>query len=123
MTVYATSALLNWLQNYLMAGASERTVRDLRADLFEKLQHLELRFFDQHAHGDLMSRLTNDVENVNQVLSSGVTSIVSGLFGMVGIACVMFLVNAPLALRQPGDHLPADLYHQPLDGEAHAPGL
>ena len=49
MTLYAASALLNWLQNYLMAGAAERTVRDLRADLFEKLQHLELRFFDQHA--------------------------------------------------------------------------
>jgi len=98
MTIYATSALLNWLQNYLMAGAAERTVRDLRADLFEKLQHLELRFFDQHAHGDLMSRLTNDVENVNQVLSSGVASIVSGLFGMVGVAIVMFTLNAPLAL-------------------------
>jgi ATP-binding cassette subfamily B multidrug efflux pump len=98
MTVYAASALLNWLQNYLMAGAAERTVRDLRADLFEKLQHLELRFFDQHAHGDLMSRLTNDVENVNQVLSSGVTSIVSGLFGMVGVAAVMLTMNVRLAL-------------------------
>lgn len=98
MTVYASSALLNWLQNFLMAGAAERTVRDLRADLFEKLQHLELRFFDQHAHGDLMSRLTNDVENVNQVLSSGVTSIVSGLFGMIGIAIVMVSLNPLLAL-------------------------
>lgn len=98
MAVYASSALLNWLQNYLMAGAAERTVRDLRADLFEKLQHLELRFFDQHARGDLMSRLTNDVENVNQVLSSGVTSIVSGLFGMVGIAAVMLSLNTRLAL-------------------------
>lgn len=98
MTIYASSALLNWLQNYLMAGAAERTVRDLRADLFAKLQHLELRFFDQHAHGDLMSRLTNDVENVNQVLSSGVASIISGMLGMVGVAIMMFSLNASLAL-------------------------
>ncbi|MBV9849697.1 MAG: ABC transporter ATP-binding protein [Armatimonadetes bacterium] len=95
--VYSASSLLNWLQSYVMAGAAQRTVRDLRADLFATMQHLPLRFFDGRAHGDLMSRLTNDVDNVNQVLSGGVTQIVSGLLGMVGIAVTMFCLNSMLA--------------------------
>ena len=72
--VYARNSLLTWLQSYVMAGAAQRTVRDIRNDLFGKLQTLPLRFFDQRAHGDLMSRLTNDVENINLVLSDSVTS-------------------------------------------------
>src|SRR5437867_2111489 len=67
--VSACTSLLNWLQSYVMVGASQRTVRDIRTHLFAKLQCLPLGFFDQRAHGDLMSRLTNDVEDVNQVLS------------------------------------------------------
>ena len=95
--VYALNALLTWLTNYIMAGAAQRTVRDIRNDLFGALHVLPLRFFDQQAHGELMSRLTNDVENVNQVLADGVVQIVSGLLSMVGIAAVMFGLNAPLA--------------------------
>jgi ATP-binding cassette, subfamily B, multidrug efflux pump len=96
--VYALSSLITWLISYVMAGAAQRTVRDIRNDLFGKLQVLPLRFFDQRAHGDLMSRLTNDVENVNQVLADGVVQIISGVLGMVGVAAVMLGINAPLAL-------------------------
>ncbi len=96
--VYGVSALLNWLQSYLLAGVAQRTVRDLRADLFARLQTLPLRFFDQHPHGDLMSRLTNDVENVNQVLSSGIAQIFSGLLSLLGVTLVMCLLNVRLAL-------------------------
>jgi ATP-binding cassette subfamily B protein len=98
LATYALSSLLTWLQAYVMAGAAQRTVRDLRADLFGRLQGLPLRFFDTRPHGDLMSRLTNDVENVNQVLSDGIVQIVSGVLGMVGVAALMLAINAPLAL-------------------------
>ena len=98
LVVYATSALLTWLQSYVMAGASQRTVRDLRRDLFTRLQELPLPFFDRRPHGDLMSRLTNDVENVSQVLSDSVTQIVSGLLGMVGGGIAMFWLNPRLAV-------------------------
>ncbi|HWQ14159.1 MAG TPA: ABC transporter ATP-binding protein [Roseiflexaceae bacterium] len=94
---YLLAAALTWLQTYVMAGAAQRTVRDIRDDLFGRLQALPLRFFDQRAHGDLMSRLTNDVESVNQVLADGVVQIVSGVLGMVGVAAVMLALNAPLA--------------------------
>jgi len=96
--VYALSALLTWLQTYIMAGAAQRTVRDLRTDLFDRLQELPLRFFDSRPHGDLMSRLTNDVETINTVLSESVTQLISGLLSLVAIAAVMVWINPLLAL-------------------------
>lgn len=98
MLVYAAGSLLNWLQSYVMAGAAQRTVRALRGDLFAHLQRLPLPFFDQRPRGDLMSRLTNDVESVNQVLSSSVAQIVSGTLSMVGITIAMLCLNLRLAL-------------------------
>jgi ATP-binding cassette subfamily B protein len=102
LAVYALSSLLTWAQSYLMAGVAQRAVRDIRRDLFAHVQKLPLRFFDTHAHGDLMSRLTNDVENVNQVLTDSVTGLVSGLLGLVGAAVLMLLLNVPLAIVSMG---------------------
>ena len=96
--VYASSSLLTYLQSFTMAGAAGRTVRDIRADLFARTQTLPLRFFDRRAHGDLMSRLTNDVENINLVLTDSATQLVSGVLGMVGVAATMFWLNPTLAL-------------------------
>ena len=81
-----------------MAGAAQRAVRDIRRDLFERVQTLPLRYFDRRSHGDLMSRLTNDVENISQVLSESLAQLVSGLLGMVGVAAAMFWLNPRLAL-------------------------
>ena len=96
--IHTLNSLLTWLQSYVMAGAAQRTVRDIRNHLFGKLQSLPLRFFDQRAHGDLMSRLTNDVENVNQVLADGVVQVVSGVLSMIGVAAVMLWIDPMLAL-------------------------
>jgi ATP-binding cassette subfamily B multidrug efflux pump len=95
--VYGLSSLLTWLQAYVMAGASQRTVRDIRDDLFAQLQKLSLSYFDQHAHGDLMSRLTNDVENINMVLTESVVQLVSGVLTVTGVAVMMLLINPLLA--------------------------
>ena len=67
LAVYAGGALVSWLQVYVIAAASQKAVNDIRNDLFAKLQTLSLRFFDQRTHGELMSRLTNDVENISAV--------------------------------------------------------
>ena len=98
LSLYALNSVLAWLQSFIMAGAAQRTVRDLRHDLFGRLQTLPLRFFDQRPHGDLMSRLTNDVENVNQVLSDGIVQIMSGVLSMAGVAVVMIYLHPLLAL-------------------------
>ncbi|HEX2906044.1 MAG TPA: ABC transporter ATP-binding protein [Phototrophicaceae bacterium] len=91
-------ALVTWLHTILMARVSQHTVRDLRRDLFAKLQTLPLRFFDQRPHGELMSYLTNDVENVSMVLAENVTTFLSSLLIVVGIVSIMLLINVPLAL-------------------------
>jgi len=96
--IYILSSALTWVQAWVMAGVAQRTVRDLRKDLFDKLQTMELRFFDQRAHGDTMSRLTNDVDNINQVLTESVTQIVSGVLIGGGVVVLMLILNPLLAV-------------------------
>ncbi|MCC6169755.1 MAG: ABC transporter ATP-binding protein, partial [Caldilineaceae bacterium] len=98
LAVYLLSALLTWFQIYLIASVSQRTIRAIRNDLFTKLQTLSLRYFDQHPHGDLMSRLTNDVENINMVLSESVIQLLSGAITLVGAAALMLWLNPILAI-------------------------
>jgi ATP-binding cassette subfamily B protein len=95
---YVSASLLTWLQTYVMSAASQRAVRSIRDDLFAKLQTLSLRFFDQRTHGELMSRLANDIENISNVLTESVTSLISSLLSVVGVAIMMFLINVRLAL-------------------------
>jgi ATP-binding cassette subfamily B protein len=96
--LYVATSAATWLQSYLMASVAQRTVRDIRNDLFAELQTLSLRFFDQRTHGELMSRLTNDVENISNVLNMGVTQFFSSVLSVVGTAVMMFVINVPLAL-------------------------
>lgn len=90
--------LVTWLHTLLMIRVSQNTVRAIRRDLFAKLQTLPLRFFDQRPHGELMSYLTNDVENVSLVLAENVTTFLSSLLLLVGIVVFMLAINIPMAL-------------------------
>ncbi len=96
--VYLITSLTTWLQIYVMAGVSQRTVRDIRNDLFAKLQTLSLRFFDQRSHGELMSRLSNDVENISNVLTESATQLISSALTLIGVVAAMFALNPRLAL-------------------------
>ncbi|TFG72996.1 MAG: ABC transporter ATP-binding protein [Anaerolineales bacterium] len=92
------ASIFTWLQTYVMSGTSQSIIRDLRNELFEKLQTLSLRYFDQHTHGELMSRLSNDVDNISNVLSNTVTQLVSSLLSIIGVAVMMFIINWRLAI-------------------------
>ena len=96
--VYLITASTTWLQTYVMSGVSQRAIRNIRKDLFARLQTLSLRFFDQRTHGELMSRLTNDIENISMVLSSSVTQLISSALSLIGVATMMFLINLRLAI-------------------------
>ncbi|MBM3187822.1 MAG: ABC transporter ATP-binding protein [Chloroflexi bacterium] len=98
IAVYLVMSLSTWLEIFVMAGASQRAVRDIRDDLFAKLETLSLRFFDRQTHGELMSRLTNDVENISMVLLEGVTQLLSSALSVVGVAVMMFAINVRLAI-------------------------
>jgi ATP-binding cassette subfamily B protein len=96
--IYVSQALTTWLYSVLMIRVAQRTVHTLRRDLFAKLQTLSLRFFDQQTHGELMSRLTNDIENINMVISENITSFFSGILTIIGVAIAMLSINPGLAL-------------------------
>ena len=96
--IYLLTSFTIWLQTYVMSGASQRTIRDIRNELFAKLQTLSLRFFDQRTHGELMSRLSNDIENISRILTQSVTQLVSSTLSTIGVMIMMLLLNVRLAI-------------------------
>jgi ATP-binding cassette subfamily B protein len=84
--------------NWVMAGVAQRALKGLRRELFTHLQTLPLSFFDRNPAGELMSRLTNDIDAINQAVSQNVTSLIASLLTMAGILIAMFLLNLWLAL-------------------------
>lgn len=91
--IYLLSSILTYFQARLMAGVAQRTVHRLREDIFAKLQKLPLRFFDNRPHGDTMSRVTNDVETVNQILTEGASQIISSLLMGIGVMIMMMVLQ------------------------------
>jgi len=85
-------------QAWIMAGVSQYAVRDMRRGLFEHLQTLSMSYFDRHSQGDLMSRLTNDMDAISQTLSQDLTSLVSNVFSVAAIIGIMLALNRWLAL-------------------------
>jgi ATP-binding cassette subfamily B protein len=84
--------------SWIMARISQDALRRLRRDLFGHLQKLSIAFFDSHTAGELMSRLTNDIDAINQAVSQNVVSLVASVLSLVGIVIAMFVLNAWLAL-------------------------
>ncbi|MDF2670927.1 MAG: multidrug transporter ATP-binding protein [Paenibacillus sp.] len=95
VAAYLGDAVLTFLQGWLMAGMSQRVVMNLRRTLFEKLQKLPLSFFDSRPHGEVMSRLSNDIDNVSNTISQSTTQLMSGSVAIVG-SLIMMLVLSPL---------------------------
>jgi ATP-binding cassette subfamily B protein len=95
---YAFSNLFQVAANWLMARISQDALRVLRRDLFQHLQALSLRYFDTHGAGELMSRLTNDTDAINQAVSQNVTALLASVLSMVGILIAMFVLDVWLAL-------------------------
>ena len=96
--VYAISAFGSYLQARLMLSVSQNTIKNIRDDLFNKLQGLPVRYFDSHPTGEIMSRFTNDVDNIDVMLNNSLTSIVSGVITLVGTFIFMLTTNGWLTL-------------------------
>jgi ATP-binding cassette subfamily B multidrug efflux pump len=95
--VYLGGWMLQAAQGWIIATISQRALRQIRKDLFEHMQTLSLSFFDKRSQGDLMSRLTNDIDAINQALSMNITTIVSSVLSLVGILIAMFALNLWMA--------------------------
>ncbi len=96
--VYAVAWGAGVAQGWIVASVAQRMMREMRAQLFGHMQILSLRFFDARASGELMSRLTNDIDAVSRVLSQNVTQLFSGVLTVVGVLVIMFVLNPLLAL-------------------------
>lgn len=92
---YGAGALLSWMQEWWIAGVVQRIIRVIRNALFGHVQSLPLSYIDTHTHGELMSRLSNDVDNVSSMLSSSTTQFFSSLIMVLG-AFIMMLVLSPI---------------------------
>ncbi|HEX7453158.1 MAG TPA: ABC transporter ATP-binding protein [Polyangiaceae bacterium] len=98
LVVYVLYNVLQAVSGRVMASVSQRALKQLRGDLFSHVQRLPVSFFDQNPAGDLLSRLTNDIDAINQAISQNVTTLVASLLSMVGIVVAMFVLNYWLAL-------------------------
>jgi ATP-binding cassette subfamily B protein len=96
--IYILGGLASIGAGYMMATISQLSLKKLRKELFEHTETLSLSFFDTHPVGDLMSRLTNDIDAIGRVISSNVTQLISSLITLVGILVMMFSLNIRLAL-------------------------
>ena len=95
---YLLNNLFQAVAGWIMARVSQQALKQVRRDLFQHLQTLSLSFFDTHPAGGLMSRLTNDIDAINQAVSQNVTSLVASVLSLVGILIAMFVLNPWLAL-------------------------
>jgi len=96
--VYAFYSLSLLLQNYWMIGISQHTVNQMRTDLFHHLHKLSISFFDKRQHGELMSRVTNDIENVSSTLNSSIIQVFSSVLTLVGTVAVMIWLSPILTV-------------------------
>src|SRR5699024_6592684 len=101
--VYISYAIFIYLQNYLMVNVAQSTVYHMRADLFNQFHKLPISYFDTHQHGELMSRLTNDIDNVNKTLNQSVIQMFQCITTLIGSIIIMLLSFS---------HILTDLYNK-----------
>ena len=98
LAVYGIQCLGTLVQSLLSARLSQKIVRKMREDLFDKIVNLPIKYIDNHSHGDIMSRMTNDVENISNTISQSLSSLVSGVLTIIGTVIMMVYYCWQLAL-------------------------
>ena len=98
VAIYAAASLLAWLQGYLLNDVVQNTVRRMRGDVEDKVNALPLEYFDQQPRGELLSRVTNDIDNVSQTLQQTMSQLLTSLLTVVTVLAAMFWISPLLAL-------------------------
>jgi ATP-binding cassette subfamily B protein len=98
VAIYVASSLFGWLQGYITTGAVQRVVRRLREDVEAKLGRLPLKYFDGQPRGEVLSRVTNDIDNVAQTLQQTLSQLITAVLTVVGVLAMMFWISPLLAL-------------------------
>ena len=98
LALYAVSSVFTWIQQYWMAGIEQKTVYTLRREVNEKLSRLPLRYFDARPHGETLSRITNDVDNIGNTLQQSLMQLVTSLVTIAGVIAMMLYISPLLTL-------------------------
>lgn len=95
-SVFVSDAVFTFIENFIVAGASQRISKSMRQTLFSRLQHLPIAFFDRHPHGDIMSRFTNDMDNISSTISQSLVSVISDVISVAGSFILMMCLSPVL---------------------------
>lgn len=96
--IYLTGVAAVYIQYILLNKIGQRTVNRMRSDLFGKMEHLPVKYFDTHQHGDLMSRYTNDIDRISDALTDSLSDMLSSALTLIGIFCLMLYISPVLTL-------------------------
>ncbi|HEY8911234.1 MAG TPA: ABC transporter ATP-binding protein [Desulfosporosinus sp.] len=96
--LYLISAAFSYLQQYIMAGVAQKTVYNMRKEVDEKLSRLPLRFFDARTHGEILSRVTNDFDNISTTLQQSLTQLITSIVTIIGVVVMMLSISPLLTL-------------------------
>lgn len=96
--IYVISAIFNFIQQYIMADVAQKTVYDMRKDINAKLSRLPLKYFDGRTHGEILSRVTNDVDVISSTLQQVLTQLITSIVTLVGIVVMMLTISPMLTL-------------------------
>lgn len=98
VALYIVSLFFSFIQGFIMSNISAKISYNLRKDLIEKINHLPMKFFDTKTHGEVLSRITNDVDMLTQSLNQSITSIITSIATLIGIFIMMVSINIPMAI-------------------------
>jgi ATP-binding cassette subfamily B protein len=96
--LYCASSLFTFLQQFIIIGVTQKTVLDLRNEINDKLTRLPIKFFDAHSNGELLSRVTNDVDNISSTLQQSITQFISAIVTLVGVIIMMLTISPVMTL-------------------------
>ena len=96
--LYVGSAIFNWVQQYCMAGVAQQAVYAIRRQVMDKLTRLPVQFYDQHSHGEVLSRFVNDFDNISSTLQQSLTQIVTAVITFLGVVVMMLTISPLLTL-------------------------
>lgn len=96
--IYAVGVFSTWAYNRILVGITQGTLRNLRREMFEHMEGLPIRYFDTHAHGDIMSLYTNDIDTLRQLISQSIPQLINGTMTLVSVVISMFILSIPLTL-------------------------
>ncbi|MGL5086453.1 MAG: ABC transporter ATP-binding protein [Clostridium sp.] len=96
--LYLISAIFNFMQQYIMASVAQTTVYDMRKEVFDKINRLPLKYFDSKTHGEILSRVTNDVDTISSTLQQSLTQIITSVVTIIGVVLMMLSISLTMTL-------------------------